>query len=524
MYIRYYTRDGKEYANLQSSSRTTSSVSSAYKGNLGRVIDKDKGIFKNRERGYFHYDLKSGYSTVTAQEVAVAVQKTKAYPPEPPTVPDYGKEKRPLDFGDAFFLDRYLKDLHLSSIIKDLVPEDSDTVMSLVFYRILTDQKACLHAETWWRGSYASVLFPKANLTSQHISLLMENLGSEPVQKQFFEHYITLLYGKNGSTGILIDSTGLVNASKMQITQISNHNGDVNLEIRLIYVIDRRNGMPIYFRYVQGNIIDISTMITTVNELKQYDINIDYAIMDAGYFSEDNIREHTANHVPYISRLAPNRTLFKDMVGRNNENIQDLMSARYAVKYGNRLVYIKQFETTLYDNRTFVYVGIDANKHYEDSTKVMLQYLDDGLPSDEIDQQMLRLGLFVIVSSENLKTTEVLPLYYTRQQIEQVFDVTKNYADILPIRVENEMTFRGHLLCCFIATIVMQKLQRAILSKRKKADKLNPFGAFMELRNQKCRVFPKAIIPYEADKKCNEVYSMFEIEVPKIIELPSTRL
>jgi len=62
------------------------------------------------------------------------------------------------------------------------------------------------------------------------------------------------------------------------------------------------------------------------------------------------------------------------------------------------------------------------------------------------------------------------------------------------------------------------------LSKRKKADKLNPLGAFMELRNQKYRVFPRAIIPYEADRKCNEVYSMFEVKVPRIIELSSTRL
>lgn len=523
MFIRYYTRGGKEYASLQSSSRSEAGISSAYKGNLGRVIDKEKGIFKNRERGYFHYDPQSGYSTVSAEEVALSEQTTNGASVQR-TVPDYGKEKMPLDFGDAFFLDCYLKQLYLSDVIKDLIPQDSDTVMSLVFYRILTDQKANLHAETWWRGSYASVLFPKANLTSQHISLALEDLGSEPVQKQFFERYITLLYGKSGSTGILIDSTGLVNASKMQITQVSNHNGDINIEIRLIYVIDRRNGMPIYFRYVQGNIIDVSTMITTVNELKQYDINIDYAIMDAGYFSEDNVRELVRNHVPYISRLAPNRTLFKEIVGKNNENISDLMSAKYAKKYGNRLVYIKKVETTLYDSRTFLYIGMDANKHFEDSAKTMLQYMDDGLSSEEIDAKMLRLGLFIIVSSEDLDPEEVLPLYYTRQKIEQVFDVTKNYADILPIRVENEMTFRGHLLCCFIATVVMQKLQQAILSMRKKNDKLNPFGAFMELRNQKCRVFRKAVIPYEAHKEANEIYSMFNIEVPKIVELPSTQL
>ena len=59
------------------------------------------------------------------------------------------------------------------------------------------------------------------------------------------------------------------------------------MEIRLIYVIDRRNGMPVYFRYCPGNIVDVSTLCTTVAELSQYGVSTDYAIVDAGYFSED---------------------------------------------------------------------------------------------------------------------------------------------------------------------------------------------------------------------------------------------
>ena len=46
---------------------------------------------------------------------------------------------------------------------------------------------------------------------------------------------------------------------------------------------------------------------------------------------------------------------------------------------------------------------------------------------------------------------KILPTYYTRQQIEQIFDISKNYADRLPLRVQNEDTFRGHLLLTFIS-------------------------------------------------------------------------
>ena len=45
-----------------------------------------------------------------------------------------------------------------------------------------------------------------------------------------------------------------------------------------------------------------------------------------------------------------------------------------------------------------------------------------------------------------------------RQEIEQVFDLGKNYASILPLSVQTEETFRGHMVLTFIATIVAKLL------------------------------------------------------------------
>ena len=62
-YIRYIIKDnGFEYASIADSKREGEHVSQGYLGNLGRVIDKSLGIFKNRERGLFCYSIESGYS------------------------------------------------------------------------------------------------------------------------------------------------------------------------------------------------------------------------------------------------------------------------------------------------------------------------------------------------------------------------------------------------------------------------------------------------------------------------------
>jgi hypothetical protein len=83
--------------------------------------------------------------------------------------------------------------------------------------------------------------------------------------------------------------------------------------------------------------------------------------------------------------------------------------------------------------------------------------------------------------------------------------------------VQNEDTFRGHLMLTFLATVVIQKLQRDIIANRKKSDKICPEGVFMSLRNQKCKIFQKEIVPQEAVRTNNELYKMFRIKCPTSI-------
>ena len=60
-----------------------------------------------------------------------------------------------------------------------------------------------------------------------------------------------------------------------------------------------------------------------------------------------------------------------------------------------------------------------------------------------------------------------------------MFDIGKNYADMLPLRVHSEETFRGHLLLTFIATVVIKQLQDALAKST-----INPISLFLDLRNQ----------------------------------------
>lgn len=499
-YIRYINNpNGTVYASVVEGVRTGNKVTQRYIANLGRVIDREKGIYKNRERGIYQYSLNSGYSQIPEKSA-------------PAGTADLRKEKLILDFGDSYVLEKYLRTLPFYGAVCSAMAPDTDTLLSLLFYRILTDRKAYCYAQSWWEGNYAGILFPGARLHSQRVSEFLAALGKEEVQRSFFTGYLTAIYGEEpAGSGILIDSTGPDNASRMSITQINNHNGEISMEIRLVYVIDRHSGMPVYFRYCPGNIVDVSTLCTTVAELSRYGIPIDYAIVDAGYFSEDNIKELYRNKIRFVTRLAPNRKLYKQTA---ESELADILSSRHALRYGNRLIYIKKKKVDVYGQAGYAYIGVDTDSRSRQLKRTAFAAIDDRLSPEEMDARISRLGVFMLLSSEDMGTEEILPLYYTRQQVEQVFDTGKNNADLLPLRVQNEDTFRGHLMLTFMATAILQRLQRDILKKRKKNDKTNPEGAFMKLRNQKCKVYDKAIIPQEPVKDINAVYKLLGIECP----------
>lgn len=503
-YIRYINNpSGAIYASLVDGERSGKTVKQKYLGSLGLVIDREKGIFRSRERGVYKYSLESGFSELPggSERGAEAVAE---------------KEKLILDFGDSYVLDMYMRTLPLYGAYRLAMPMHSDTLFSLLFYRILTDKKAYCYAETWWTGNYACMLFPGARLQSQRVSEFLAMLGDEETQRVFFDEYLAAIYGNNGGTpGILIDSTGLPNASKMSLTQVSNHNGEISMEIRLIYVIDRRNGMPIYFRYCPGNIVDVSTLCITLAELSQFGVAIDYAIVDAGYFSEDNVKELYRNNVRFVTRLAPNRTIYKQVT---ESELSDILSSKYAIRYGNRLVYLKKKEVAVYGYTGYAYIGVDMDSRNQQFKRAAFAAIDDKKPPEEMDNRIAKLGVFMLLSSDDMDTSEILPLYYTRQQVEQVFDIGKNYADLLPLRVQNEETFRGHLMLTFMATAVLQMLQRDIISKRKKKEKTNPEGALVNLRNQKCKVYAHSIVPQERVKTVNDVYKLLGIECPTTID------
>lgn len=212
-FIRYERKNGAEYASVCLPMRVDGRKVNKTE-NLGRVLDKQKGIFKNRERGVFRYTLEQGYQDAPAESHALALKPK-------------GPERLILDFGDVHVLHEYLKTTPYHAVLTSLLPDQGDTLLALVYYQILANG-ARRYTSSWYEGSYARLLLPRATLHSQRISEFLSLLGDEALQRRFFRMYLAKQFPAETVHGLLIDSTGLPNSIDFPYTAYSNHGGQRN--------------------------------------------------------------------------------------------------------------------------------------------------------------------------------------------------------------------------------------------------------------------------------------------------------
>jgi hypothetical protein len=409
-------------------------------------------------------------------------------------------ERQILDYGDSYLLYSIIEQLPIFGALKAVFTDLFDTLMALVFYRI-TGGQAMRYAENWFDGNFACKLFPNADVTSQNISRVLEYLGRESIGRAFFAAYIPLI--QKDSSGVVIDSTGLPNEINMPGTDGGHHNGGIEFETRLILAVDRATESPLYFRYVAGNIGDVTTLANTITEMKKSGIATSSALIDAGYFSETNLTMLFDAQISFLIRMPSNRVVYRTVIAEN----ADIESPDYAVKYDKRGLFVKECEIEIYGYRAYAYLVLDPVRRGSEISKAVARMEDDGSDIDKTD--FSNCGKMILLSSKKLNTNEVVPLYYTRQIAERMFGIAKEDLNILPLRTHSEPNFKGFMLLMFISLAI------ACAFKYRLGNKIPIEQAVSTLRNLKCKVFDNDIVVNEVTKRQRLIFEATNVVVPK---------
>ena len=444
--------------------------------NKGRYAYQTKNIWNKEKKKYETKWTYLGIVTPTG-----TFKKANTKPKE---------EKLILNYGDTHTLNLYCEKSNLKTLLQTTFNEQTNTILTLTYYK-LTQQTAMQHAQTWLEGNYANQLYKNTNLNSQRITELLKHIGNEHLHREFFKQYLQKIYKKQG---IIIDSTIMPNNISFPLTAFGHNDGKIEKESKLLMVVDKESQDPLYFRYMAGNIVDVSTLKNTVVELGLMGVKVDDSLIDAGYCSEENLTLLYEEHISFLTRLPAGRSLFAELVAKTASSLQSLGNV---VFFGDRVLYVEKVSVLLYEKYdAFAYVCCDISRRAMETVKLLKTAKEDGLSDDEVSLCMGRLGVFVLLSSRDVLVGEVLGLYYLRGVVEEVFKVGKCCVDLLPLRVHGVEAFRGLLFLNFLAVVVYRGLQAQLPVD------VSVESALLEMRNWSCKVFDDdEILPCEPNKK-----------------------
>lgn len=520
MHIFYHEANGTLYARLGRSVRNGDKVSKE-SINLGRVIDKEKGIYKSRERGVFQYDLETDtYTSISGPEeerglplpglpgmsgaakasgmsersggAARSGSRASGMP---------GAEKAIVDLGDVFFLDAFLKKERLDEIIDAVGYEDRDTLYALLCHRLLgrgDDRQAA----DWYDGSYASVLYPHGRPDWQRIGEVYAVIGSGLSRQLFFSRYLSFLSErataeKRGAGGR--PSTGKAADGCILIDSAGDGGG------RLLYVVRQSTGMPVFFRYCQDKEADVDTLVRTIRELEAYKIFIWLAVLDAGYYSGDSIEELYAHKIAFITKPKEDLRLYKKLA---TESLSALAGQENFVSCDARYPYIKCVPCKVgrKDHPACAYVCLAPDEERIEAYRQLLDAKNRSLTDSDMHDMIQSGEILLFVSSERIGPDKIFPAYGTRRYMDPLFEGLRTERQA---GEQERDRVCGQLLLTFMADVIRKQIEDKLQDMPYTLDEL-----FLNLRNQKGKVYRDRVIAQKASKKASDCYKRFKIFCP----------
>ena len=116
-------------------------------------------------------------------------------------------------------------------------------------------------------------------------------MREDDVKVSFFRRFVLMMRKKDKDFGraCYVDSTPLPNGMADNPFNARCHGvGSSEMMSRLVLVLDDRYGLPVWYDFIGGSILDVGTIMNVVDDVKAtLDITIDSLVLDAGYVSRE---------------------------------------------------------------------------------------------------------------------------------------------------------------------------------------------------------------------------------------------
>ena len=292
---------------------------------LGKVLylsaDRKSGIFMSPTRGLVEYNaLTDTFEGVERDDSRICSQEI------------FPETEIHTVFGDVFLLLHFLEKCGLIAVLRAVFPKDEvyERVLCHILHGVLKDGSR-ISCDNFLRKSFASYILKDVPVSSLHSDTRFFTLmGEDSLKVSYFRTFVAAMQKQDSSfgKGCYVDSTPLPNDIDNNPFNALCCHGVASSEVmtRLILVLDEETGLPVWYDIIPGNVLDINTVMTIVNDVADtLGIEIDSLVLDAGYVSKELIGAfHIGTEKTIIGRMPtrkgyPFKTLYwevKDLIGK----------------------------------------------------------------------------------------------------------------------------------------------------------------------------------------------------------------
>lgn len=457
------------------------------------------------------------------------------------------RQKQPkmvLNYGEILPLLSILKKYKIKEfLVRAFGEEASKQIIALVMCKTLT-HLSLRDVEKWYESSYLSVDYGDISLSSQTLSYLLAKIGQSQPQEQLLGHLLKSLSSKRT---FFYDITSISSYSEL-ITMLEwGYNRDsLSLpQVNLSVIVDKDEGIPIYYQLYPGSISDVKTITNILKKLKIQHIESYTLILDRGFFSNSNIKDIKQTKADFIIAIPERYNKITELLLDLTKKIEQTGNAKL---YEGELIFTKKItiDTGEIKMKGHVYYNSGrAQKEKENfykrliTAKQSMESLKSGRRNEEtirekagnlisyfeidkngntidviikeelVKKHLKTKGLFLIGYKGEYKWDECLLLYKNKQMIEMAFDILKNDLEITTPYVHSNESLKGILFIGILSLMLRMRILK-VLKETGKNKEYSYDRVILELQKLKGIIYPeKEIIYNEITKKQQELLKIF---------------
>ncbi len=308
---------------------------------------------------------------------------------------------------------------------------------------------------------YCSLFWAKEGLDDKAISLALRHIGEN---RQLIIDWMKKRLGvKAGQEHfVMIDSTHIPTLSENLHVNAVGYNAQRNYDpqVRLMYIFSALMNQPVYYRLINGNITDVASMKTCIDELNAKSVVF---IADKGFYSKKNVAGLKANDMYFIVPLHRNNKLI---------DYEPLKKANYKREIKNYFIYQKRVIWYYqYSNK-----GVDLITYLDEKLKVneeadflsRIQTHPDKYKEADLFNNIDHWGTLTLTCHLSTDHTpqSIYETYKQRNEIEIMFDAYKHFLVTDKTYMQNRYVFEGWLMANFIAMIAYYRLYKLLKTNK----------------------------------------------------------